>query len=57
MAVRKNPDGSVSVGILDDFAKDMNPPEVVEEIIAEAVETAEKKPVKTTKKPVKTAKK
>lgn len=57
MAVRKNPDGSVSVGILDDFAKDMNPPEVVEEITAEAVETAEKKPVKTAKKPVKTAKK
>ena len=32
--LRKNPDGSISVGILDDFAKDMNPP-VIEDATAE----------------------
>lgn len=52
MTIRKNPDGSISVGVLNDFAMDMNPP--VEAPTAEAVE-AEKKPVKkpATRKPKK----
>lgn len=50
--LRKNPDGSITVGIIDDFARDMNPPviedaPVKEEPKPEAVKkTVRKKPVK-----------
>lgn len=54
MAVRVNPDGSISVGILGDFAKDMNVP-VIEETAAEAAKE-ETKP-KTTKRTAKSVKK
>lgn len=43
--IRKNPDGSISVGVLDDFAKDMNPP-VIEDAPEEKTEEAPKKPVR-----------
>lgn len=52
--VRRNPDGSISVGILDDFAKDMNPP-VIEDAPEE--KTVEEKPKKTPTRAKKTAKK
>jgi len=53
--VRRNPDGSISVGILDDFAKDMNPP-VIEDASEEKT-VAEEKPKKTPTRAKKTAKK
>jgi len=52
--VRRNPDGSISVGILDDFSKDMNHP-VIEDAPEE--KTVEEKPKKTPTRAKKTAKK
>lgn len=52
--IRKNPDGSISVGILDDFAKDMNPP-VIEDAPEE--KTVEEKPKKAPTRAKKTVKK
>lgn len=52
MAVRVNPDGSISVGILGDFAKDMNVP-VIEETAAEAAKAETKPKTKRTAKSVK----
>lgn len=52
--MRKNPDGSISVGILDDFENDMNPP-VIEDAKEEAV--VEEKPKKNPARAKKTAKK
>lgn len=49
--LRKNPDGSISVGILDDFAKDMNPPVVEDATVEEEPKPeAVKKPRKRTVK-------
>lgn len=55
MGVRVNKDGSISVGILDDFAKDMNSP-VIEDTPEEKT-VAEEKPKKTPTRAKKTAKK
>lgn len=41
--IRRNADGSISVGVLDDFAKHMNAP-IIED-------TPEKEPEETPKKP------
>ena len=43
--LRRNKDGSISVGILDDFAKDMNPP-VIEDAPKAKEPKAEEKPAK-----------
>lgn len=46
--VRRNADGSISVGVLDDFAKHMNPP-IIED-------TPEKEPEEKPKKPARVKK-
>ena len=40
--IRRNEDGSISVGILDDFAEHMNPP-VIEDSVEEKTEEKQKK--------------
>lgn len=55
MGVRFNEDGSISVGILDDFAVHMNPPVIEDAPEEKTVE--EEKPKKTPTRAKKTAKK
>lgn len=50
--VRKNKDGSISVGILDDFAEHMNSP-VIEDSVEEKTEEKPKKIPTRAKKTVK----
>ena len=52
MGVRVNEDGSISVGILDDFAEHMNPP-VIEDSVEEKIEEKPKKTPTRAKKTVK----
>lgn len=46
--VRRNADGSISVGVLDDFAKHMNPP-IIEDTPEAEPEEKPKKPARAKK--------